>query len=281
MAALTLIMGAAGKSAGLVVPAIVSRGGTVRGLVRDPKKVSQVVANGAAEVVVGDLLDRGKLAAALEDVKSVFYVAPAFMPKEAEAGLAFVEAVVAAGVQRIVFSSVIHPVLHELSNHAAKAPVEAAILDSGLEYTFLHPALFFQNYTQAWPTVARTGVLAEPWSTETRFSRVDYRDVADVAAIALTESRLLYGTFELCADGWLNRHEVAALASEALRRPVRAERIDPSTLGDRVASMRPMFKHYDHIGLRGNSLTLRAILGREPRTLLAFFTELAAQDHRQ
>lgn len=37
-----------------------------------------------------------------------------------------------------------------------------------------------------------------------------------------------------------------------------------------------MFDHYDRIGLRGNPLTLAAILGRAPRTLRAYFEELAA-----
>jgi hypothetical protein len=34
---------------------------------------------------------------------------------------------------------VIHPVLSGLSNHAAKAPVKEATLNTNLEYTFLHP----------------------------------------------------------------------------------------------------------------------------------------------
>jgi len=42
-----------------------------------------------------------------------------------------------ADVRRFVFfSSVIRPVL-SLANHAAKARVEEALYDSGLEYTFL------------------------------------------------------------------------------------------------------------------------------------------------
>ncbi len=35
-----------------------------------------------------------------------------------------------------------------------------------------------------------------------------------------------------------------------------------------------MFGWYDKHGLRGNALTLRAILGREPRTLRAYLEEL-------
>ena len=226
-------------------------------------------------MTVGDLSDGASMARALEGATSVFYIAPAFLPNEAEVGKAMVAAAIEAGVKRFVFSSVIHPVLSGPPNHALKAPVEEAILDSDLEYTFLHPTLFFQNYAGNWDGLVQTGVLAEPWSNDTRFSRVDYRDVAEVAAIALTEGRLLAGTFELCAPGLANRHEVAALAGEVLGREVKAHRVDPATLGPEVAPMRPMFDHYERFGLKGNALTLTAILGREPRTLRAYFEELA------
>lgn len=55
---------------------------------------------------------------------------------------------------------------------------------------------------------------AEPWSDETRFSRVDYRDVAKVAAIALTSDRVLYGTFELCADYFAQRAGAGLIATD-------------------------------------------------------------------
>lgn len=276
MAETILAVGADGRFASLVVPALAARGATVRGLVRKPESAEHVRAKGAADVAVGDLGDRASMDRALEGVTSVFYIAPAFLPHEAEVGQVMVAAAIAAGVRRVVFSSVIHPVLSGLSNHAKKAPVEEAILDSDLEYSFLHPTLFFQNYAGSWPRIVETGVVAEPWSTDTRFSRVDYRDVAEVAAIALTEDRLLYGTLELCAEGALDRHGVAALAGEVLGRAVVAKRVDPAILGPEAAPMRPMFEHYDRFGLRGNALTLRAILGREPRTLRAYFEELAA-----
>ncbi|MET0383593.1 MAG: NmrA family NAD(P)-binding protein [Burkholderiaceae bacterium] len=275
MSGITLAVGADGKFAGLVIPALAARGAKVRGLVRKPGSAAEVRDKGAVEVAIGDLSDPASMARALEGVTSVFYIAPAFLPNEAQVGKAMVAAAIKAGVRRFVFSSVIHPVLSGLPNHALKAPVEEAILDSDLDYTFLHPTLFFQNYAGSWGRVMETGVLAEPWSNDTRFSRVDYRDVAEVAAIALTEDRLLAGTFELCAPGLANRHEVAALASEVLGRAVKAQRVDPATLGPEAAPMRPMFDHYERFGLKGNALTLTAILGREPRTLRGYFEELA------
>jgi uncharacterized protein YbjT (DUF2867 family) len=273
-----LAFGASGKFAGLVVSALARRGVLVRGFVRDARQAENVRAHGAHDVAIGDLTDLSSLKRALEGVEGVFYIAPAFLPHEAEVGLQLVAAAVSAGVRRFVFSGVIHPVLTRLENHAAKMPVEEAVLDSHLEYTFLHPAVFFQNYAATWQRTLDTGVLAEPWSTETRFSRVDYRDVAEVAAVALAEDRLLYGTFELCAPGVLNRHDVAALIGDVVGQPIRAERVDPARLGDESRPMRPMFEHYDRHGLLGNPLTLQAILGREPRTLRAYFEQLAVDE---
>ena len=274
MSATVLAFGASGKFASMVVPALTARGVNVRGFARNAEDAATAEANGTNETAIGDLGNRASIDRALEGIERVFYIAPAFMPEEVEAGRGVIEASVAAGVKRFVFSSVIHPVLSGLTNHAAKAPVEEALLDSGMAYSILHPALYFQNYQQSWPKVVETGTLAEPWSCGTRFSRVDYRDVAEVAAIALTEDRLSYGTFELCADGWLNREDVAQLMGEVLGREIKAAKVDPETLGEGARPMWPMFEHYDRIGLRGNPLTLRAILGREARSLRAYFQEL-------
>jgi hypothetical protein len=134
-----------------------------------------------------------------------------------------------------------------LPNHANKAPVENAVLNSDLEFSFLHPTVLFQNYAQVWPTIVETGVIAEPWSNKTRFSRVDYRDVAEVAAIALTEDRLLYGTFELCSEGWLDRRE-----RHLSQRCLGAKLLPSGSIRPResTAPLRPMLEHYDRTRLR-------------------------------
>ena len=269
-----LAVGAAGPFAGLVVPELARRGVRVRGLVHDPGKADAVRAAGAAEVAIGDLADSTSLDAALKGVDGVFYLAPATLPNEAEVGRRVVAAAKAAGVRRFVFSSLIDPILDAIPHHVAKAPVEAAIVESGMAYALLHPALFFQNLAEGWSRTVATGVHAEPWSNGTRFSRVDYRDVAEVAAIALTEDRLDYGTYELCAEGWLDRPEVAALMSEVAGKPIRAVRADPASVPNVPDTIRAMFAWYDRHDLRGNALTLRAILGREPRTLRTYLEEL-------
>jgi uncharacterized protein YbjT (DUF2867 family) len=52
-----LVTGATGQFAGLVVPALVSRGVGVRAFVHDPAKSGQAKGAGADEVAVGDLRD--------------------------------------------------------------------------------------------------------------------------------------------------------------------------------------------------------------------------------
>jgi uncharacterized protein YbjT (DUF2867 family) len=271
-----LVIGAAGHAAGHVVSSLAARDVRVRGLVRHARQRDAVLRRGAAEVVVGDLTQSDSVRSALVDVRALFYLAPAFIADEASIGMSVVEQARQVGVRRFVFSSVIHPGL-DLINHSAKAPVESALYDSGMEYAVLQPALFFQNFATSFHRAVSSGVLAEPWSAETRFSRVDYRDVAEVAALALTEDRLVGGTYELAADGHLNRHDVAALMSQAAGEPITAERLDPDTLTDVAPAMRAMFEHYDHSGLLSTAVTLSAALERPPRTLLDYFNELAKE----
>ena len=247
-----LAVGAAGPAPGLVIPELVKRGAVVTGFVHKPEDENSARSIGVTSVVVGELSDASAVDHALTGMDAAFYISPATLENEAAVGKQFVSAAKAAGVRRVVFSSVIHPILSELENHAAKAPVEEALLDSELEYVFLHPAMFFQNFASSWSRVKQTATYGEPWSNETRFSRVDYRDVAEVAAIALTEDRLLYGTFELSAEGHLNRHHVAALMGQVLGRTIVPIKAELPAQGGPPPKLTRMFAWYDRHALLGN-----------------------------
>jgi uncharacterized protein YbjT (DUF2867 family) len=216
----------------------------------------------------------------------VFHLNPAFAPNEAELGVAMVEAATAAGVRKFVFSSVIHPSISALSNHAAKRPVEEALYESGMNFTVLQPTMFMQNFDGGWKAVVEKGRFALPYSKHAKASYVDYRDVAEVAAIALKSDRLDYGTFELCDAGMVDRVELAAMMSEALDSPIEAGeptfeewvQIAQIPAGAIREGMQKMYAHYDRYGFPGgNALVLRAILGREPRPLRQYFYELASR----
>lgn len=275
-----LAVGATGPRAGLVVPELLSRGITVRALVRDPGRAGAARAAGAHEVVVGDLSRPETLPAAVRGVDGVFHVGPAFAPDEAAMGVAVVRAAAEAGAGRIVYSGAYHPSL-SLTNHAAKRPVEEALYESGLDFTILQPAMFVQMLTGTWRSAVEHGVVTGPYSERSPMSYVDYRDVAEVAASAFVRDDLGRGTFELAAAGMLSRLDLAALATELLGRPVRAAttppdpgRVPPGPTGQAMARMLAAYDAHGFAG--GNDLVLRSILGRPPRTVRGFFEELAA-----
>lgn len=279
-----LTLGAAGESAGLVTRALAARGVEVRGLVRSAERAQQARLNGAVETVVADLGDRAALIRALQGTDAVFHVVPAFLPDEAAAGPVLVDAAVRAGVRRIVFSSVYHPSLMDLSNHRDKQPVEQAIYDSGLEFTILQPAMFMAQLTGYLAGAGQQGVITGPYSPESKMAYVDYRDVAEAAAAAFTTDRLVGGTFELAGPGEFSREDIAHEFSALLGRPVRAEGAEPTHLDPRLpehlsVGLRRMLSHYQVAGMRGgNSLVLETILGRPATSVPDYLRELVAQD---
>jgi uncharacterized protein YbjT (DUF2867 family) len=280
-----LMVGATGKYASHVIPELKQRGVTIRALVRHQNELEIARHQGVDESVVGDLNDAESLRAAANGVEGVFHLNPAFAPNEAELGVAMVEAAKAAGVRKFVFSSVIHPSISALSNHAAKRPVEEALCESGMQFIILQPTMFIQNFDSGWQAVVEKGRFALPYSKHAKASYVDYRDVAEVAAIALTSDRLDYGTFELCDAGMVDRLELAGMMSEALDSPIEAG--EPTfeewaqtaqiPAGAMREGMQKMYAHYDRYGFPGGNAVLRAILGREPRPLRQYFYELASR----
>jgi uncharacterized protein YbjT (DUF2867 family) len=278
-----LVVGATGQYASLVVPELKQRGATVRALVRDETKADAARQQGADEAAIGDLGAPDSLRAAATGVDGVFHINPAFAPKEAELGVAMVEAAKVSGVQKFVFSGVYHPSLSKLSNHAAKRPVEEAMYESGMDFTVLQPAMFMQNFAASWDAVLQQGRFSLPYSKLAKACYVDYRDVAEVAAIALTGNELSYGTFELCAPGMVNRVELVAMIGAAIGRTIEAgespfaEWAQAAQIPDGLReNLRVMYDDYDQYGFPGgNAIVLRTILGREPRSLQQYFQALA------
>ncbi len=122
-----------------------------------------------------------------------------------------------------------------------------------------------------------------PYSTKSQMTYVDYRDVAETAAIAMTGSRLDNSTFELAAPGMVNTTTIAALFASELGRPVEAARSGFEAWASRAGipegplrnGLARMSADYDAHGFHGgNSLVLETILGRSPRSLGAYIREM-------
>lgn len=280
-----LVVGATGKFARMIVPELRRRNVVVRALVRDEARAAVARSLGATEIALGDLRDAESLTRAMPGVDGIFHIGPAFTSDEAAMGVALVEAAQQSLIRKFVFSSVIQPTNTRLANHASKIPVENALYSSRLEYTILHPANFMQNIGLAWPSIRDHACFGEPFPKNTRIARVDYRDVAEIAAVALTDDRLAYATLELCA-GMFSRMDIVATLSEALGYPVAALQPGFSEWAaharlpygeDQLLLLAKVFDHYQAVGLGGNSLALRAALGREPRSLREYIKDLIAE----
>jgi uncharacterized protein YbjT (DUF2867 family) len=276
-----LMIGATGKFAGLVLPELKNKGVTVYALVQNADKAADALNKGADKTVTGNLEDEESLYAAAKGMDGVFHIIPAFQD-EIKMGVAMVNAAKRAGVKKFVFSSVYHPSL-SLVNHADKRYSEEALYKSGMDYTILQPAMYMQMLTGPWKSAKENGQIIMPYSKLSKMSYVDYRDVAEAAALAMTGKELSYGTFELCSQGMYSRVDLAALMSEALAQRIEACEISPEDWAQQVrlppGPMREgliaMNKEYDRYGFSGgNSLVLKAILNREPRTVQQFIEEL-------
>ena len=91
-----------------------------------------------------------------------------------------------AGVKHVVKLSVIRASPEAPLRFArTHAKVEQALRDSGMDWTLLRPTSFMQN-TLSWGARVLDGTFYSPFP-DAAFSIVDARDVAEVAAVALTE----------------------------------------------------------------------------------------------
>lgn len=275
-----LVTGASGKTGRAVVAALARTGAATRAVVRRPSQVGLLLRLGAQETVVADLLDESSLPPAFREVGAVVHICPNVHPEEIEIGRRVIALARAHGSAHFVLHSVLHPQIEQMPHHWTKLRVEEALLESGLAFTILRPAVYMQNWLAGWRRIADEGVLRNPYAVDTRLSVVDLEDVAQAAAIVLTQAGHAGATYELAGTPALTQTEVAAQLSEGLGRPVHPEaepleeweaRARGAGLGEyQRATLAAMFRYYELHGLSGNPRVLRWLLGREPTTIVAF-----------
>lgn len=274
-----LVTGAGGKTGRALLAAVRERGVTARAFVRDPDRVADV----DVEVAIGDQRDVDSLVAALDGVDAVYAIAPNVSSHEVEMGRAVVAACQRAPVDRLVFHSVVHPQLTAMPHHADKARVEEHVIESGLAWTVLQPNAYLQNLA-GYLADLRAGRYLVPYATDRPIAMVDLRDVAEVAAACLVDNVGVHATFELSGPEAVTPTDVARVASAVLGREVVAQRQEPDDwaganvhLDDEPRRrLHAMFAHYDRHGSPGDATVLTCLLGRAPRDLRAYLTELSA-----
>lgn len=285
-----LITGASGKTGRAILQALVRRGEKVRAFVRRPEQVSAALALGALEAQVGDLSNRVDLERAMQGVQAVYHICPNMHPDEVALGELAIQSARAAGVERFVYHSVLHPQVQDMPHHWNKLLVEERLFQSGLKYTVLQPTVYMQNVLGQWRAMTERGVYPVPYAVDTRLSMVDLIDVGEAAARVLTEAGHDYAIYELCGAEALSQTEVANIAAEKLGRPVQAECVPLEVweknaraggLGDyAVTTLLRMFHYYEEYGFLGNANVLSWLLGRPPTSFAAFIERTVRETSR-
>ena len=283
-----LVTGATGTVGRHVVEQLVQRGAHVRALVRDPAKAKlpQSVA-----LVQGDLLDVDSLRAALSGVSSLFLL-NAVVPDEFTQALIALNLARAAGVERLVYLSVVHSDRYlNVPHFAGKLGVERAIEQLGFGATILRPAYFIDNDLTVKDVVLGHGVYPMPIGGN-GLAMIDARDIAEVAALDLIRREQASGPLplerlNLVGPQTLTGVDVAAIWSEVLGRPIAYGGDDTSAFEQSLRRFMPGWMAFDMrlmserflsegmIPEPGDVERLTALLGRPLRSYRDFASQIA------
>jgi uncharacterized protein YbjT (DUF2867 family) len=275
-----VVTAAGGPTGTAVVRALWSRGEQVRAVVGTDRPHPELTAL-SVDLAVADLTAPDRIEPLLDDAAALYLVWPNFDPAEAAGATALLAAARRAGVPRVVYHSVLRPQARSMPHHAAKDRVEEALDTGGVPWRVLQPCAYSANLDGALTAAAASGRFRSPWGLEQAQSLVDLRDVAEAAAVLLTEDGLDGGTFEAAGPEPLTAPRIADLLAEGLGRAVTAVDVPPEgpvppAEAYAARCRRLMFDHYRANGFTGSPRVLEALLDRPARPLSAHLDDLAA-----
>jgi uncharacterized protein YbjT (DUF2867 family) len=214
-----LVIGATGTVGAQVVLQLVAVGERPRGFVRDINAARRQLGE-QPELVVGDLDRPETIEAALDGVDRVFLMTTQ-SSRQPEWEQRVIEVATGAGVDHLVKLSVFRADEHSLLQVARQhRRAELALEQSTLAWTILRPVFFMENVRamvrdDALFTAARDG----------RVAMIDSRDIAAVAAAALTRAGHEGNTYTLTGPEALSFDDVASRLSEHFGRRIRHMRV--------------------------------------------------------
>lgn len=209
-----LVLGATGNLGGEVIRQLVDKGLNVRAGVRQPEQYNMPATQ--VEAVRFDFDDPTSYAPALDGIEQLFLIARPLDPEAPLVLAPVIQAAKQAGVQRIVFNSVLGADQNEA---APLRKVERQLEVSGIAHTLLRPNFFMENFSSGFiaPMIQQAGgIFVAAHNAKTSF--ISVVDIAAVAVAALTEDGHEGKTYNLTGLESLDHSEVAATLSEVTGR---------------------------------------------------------------
>jgi len=284
-----LVIGATGTVGSLVVQGLASQGAQVTAMVRQTGNQSLPAGvNG----VVADLGNVQSLRQAMSGVRTLFLL-NALAADEVTQSLQALNVAREAGIQRIVYLSVIHADLYtDVPHFTGKHTVERMIESLDLPATILRPAYFMQNDITIQPVIEGYGVFPMPIGPK-GCAMVDVRDIADIAVAELLRrdrapEPLPRLTLEVAGNEVFTGETAAAVWAQALKREIHYAGDDVQAFEAQLAQNAPGWLAYDlrlmmsriqqlgQIPAPGAARKLEDLLGRPLRTYQAFVAERVA-----
>ena len=284
-----LVTGATGNVGRHVVQQLIQRGAQVRALARNPATADLPE---AVEVVQGDLLDVDALRSAFHGVSTLFLL-NAVSADEFTQALITLNLAREAGVQRVVYLSVIHSDRYvDVPHFAGKYGVERMIEQLGFSATILRPAYFIDNELTIKDVVLGYGVYPMPIGSK-GLAMIDARDIGEIAAIELlareqapADSALT--RINLVGPDTLAGQQVADIWTGILARPIAYGGDDTAAFEQNLRQFMPHWMAYDMrkmadrfqsegmVPESGDVDRLTRLLGRPLRTYRDFAAQVAA-----
>ncbi|MEM4989892.1 NmrA family NAD(P)-binding protein [Collimonas sp. H4R21] len=286
-----LITGASGTIGSLILQRLASANVELKALVRTPGKA--VLPDGVTEVV-GDMSSPKSMRAALSSVRTLFLL-NAVTPDEVTQALMTLNLAKEAGIERIVYLSVIHADLYTNVPHfTGKHTVERMIESLELPATILRPAYFMQNDERIKSVIEGYGIYPMPIG-EAGVEMIDVRDIADIAAAELlarhhTTHALPRRTLELVGPEILTGPVAAGVWGEELHREIHYGGDGLDGFEQQLAAYGPDWMAYDMRLMMGRIQTigmhaapgvvevLEKMLGRPLRNYRDAVRDLLKQD---
>lgn len=219
------ITGATGQLGRLVVQALKSRAPAVplRALVRTPSKAADL----GVEAVEADYARPDTLATALAGVDTLLLISSNEIGQRTLQHRNVIDAARAAGVRRIVYTSLLHADVSPLSLAGEHRETEALLQASGLATTVLRNGWYTENHTATLPAAVAAGALIGS-AGQGRISAATRADLAEAAAIVLTTPGHEGRVYELAGDEAFTLAELAAETARQAGKPVRYQDLPPA-----------------------------------------------------
>jgi len=285
-----LVIGATGRVGNEVVKALLQRGAGVRALTRKQRKPGAFP--DAVEIAVGDLSDPVSTAEAMKGVDKLFLlIGSESVPVELMQALIAYGLAKKADLKHVTYVSVYRAdQFIDVPHFANKYAVEEAMRAGGMPYTILRPAYFAQNELRLKSELTGRGVYPIPVGNE-GLAVVDIRDLAEAAAISLTEEGHNGKTYDLVSSELLRGPDAAATWSKLLGKQISyaghadfdgfeeqlREKGSPSWLAYDLRAMYQGFLERGFSNTENQVARFAALLAHQPRTYSSFAEELARE----